>query len=283
MWRKLIYLFVTTFLLSCSYLQPKEHEGALARVGERFLYEKDLANLGIQNLSAEDSTTMVQAYIESWVRKESLRQHALENLSEAQLAEVNQKVEDYQQSLFMHVYENQLTSKQLDTLITEPEIEAYYQAHQNDFALEEPIIRYILLKRDQDFKNQAEIASWLKQYQQANNDSNLVEYCSYNTINCFLDTQKWVKESELVETIQRDTGTTEAINTNPGRLIALHRANYYYLYQIFERIDQGVAPLDYVEEKIRKTIIRNREKDFVENLRNQIYNRAKEQNEIEIY
>lgn len=281
--RKILVVFVLFQLIACDYFQPREKPDALARVGESFLTQEDFANLGLDDVSPEDSANIVSSYIDTWIRKESFIQHATQNLTPSQLADISQKVDDYKQSLLMHLYEETIAAKHVDTLVSEEESTAYYNTHVEDFAVREPVLRYVLFKRDQPFTNKNEIENWLADYWKNNNDAELRSFCSYQTLLCHLDATTWVTESTFLETFAGEESTQSKPNLQVGRLFAVQRGNYYYLYQIIERTTDGIYPIDFVRSEIEKTIIRNREQEFLADLREQIYNEAKNRNEIEIF
>lgn len=269
-------------LFSCDNLQPRDKQDSLARVGKTFLPQTELTKLGLQETNPEDSTRIVDAYINNWIRQEAYLQYAKTQLTEAQLADISKKVEDYQQSLFTHLFESQMIAEKLDTAITQQQIEEYYNAHQQDFTVNEPVLRFILIKKDKAFTDREEITSFIDEFLENGNDAQLKEYCTYNAVFCNLSADKWLTQSAFYETFG-DAFSKQNIKLNSKKLQAVENQDYYYLCKILEQKNTGIYPIEFVEEEIKKNMIRKRENEFVENLRNQIIDRAKQNNEIEIY
>ncbi len=283
MQNKFLALSCLIFLLSCSIISNKKKKDALARVGDSYLYKSDLANLGVNDLSPEDSSKLTEAYIDSWIKSETFIQYANSNLNPAQLAEISQKVEDYRKSLISYIYEDQIAKTKLDSTITDQELQIYYDDNITDFAVTEPIYRYILLKRDQPFQSVSEVRSYIQKLLNENNDSHLKSYCTYSTVNCHINPQVWVKESIFLDSFAPSGNSNSKPRTSVGELISINQGNYYYLYKIIEKIESGTYPLEYVEPNIRQSILHSREKEIIEQLEVKIYNTAKAKNEIELY
>ncbi len=279
---KLFLLVFVVFIWSCEKITPKKKSGALARVGSSYLSHNELDNLGLENATKEDSLKIIIAYINNWVHREAYLQYAQKQMTDSQLAEIKQKVDDYQQSLFTHLYESQIVANQLDTVVTQQEIEDYYNTHTQDLTINEPIVRYILIKKDKRFENKRTVERYIDEYIDSGNDAELLEYCTYNTIGYQLDDRKWFSQKSLLETFGPMFSKTE-IDWKTSKLQEIHYQDYDYLCKILEFKADGTYPLSYVEDKIKKNILRVRERELIKKLRFQIIERAKQNNEIEIY
>ena len=78
--KQLIILFISCFLMSgCEFIQMKKESAQdntgrkpVARVNNAFLYSDELSGIINPDVSREDSTARVEAYINSWIRKQLL-------------------------------------------------------------------------------------------------------------------------------------------------------------------------------------------------------------------
>ena len=92
-------------LSSCSDLFKKEvKKNPIARVGESYLYQEDLAPLITENMSKGDSASFAVNYINNWASKQLLLSKAKINLSEEKLAQYNVLVDDYRTDLYTRAY-----------------------------------------------------------------------------------------------------------------------------------------------------------------------------------
>ncbi len=152
------YLFILMLLFgsSCGYFSkknPNAGERVIARVKDDFLYLSDIQPL-VQGVSKEDSAKLVNAYAESWVKKNLMLKKAQEYISEEESG-IAKKVEDYRESLILYEYEKELIQQKLDESVTDRDISDYYLLHKNNYILEHDVglINYIVISpQAADFK-----------------------------------------------------------------------------------------------------------------------------------
>jgi hypothetical protein len=71
-------------------------------------------------------------------------------------------VEDYKQSLLINSYKEQLIKQQLDTSISEDEIDTYYQLNRQNFRLNEELVKLKYLHLAKDLVDQNELIRFFK-------------------------------------------------------------------------------------------------------------------------
>ena len=81
----------------------------------------------------------IQAYVNSWIRKQLLISEARKNININE-AEVERKVLEYRYSLIGYEYQNFYIQKYLADTVSESEIQVYYKAHQDNFILKKNIV-----------------------------------------------------------------------------------------------------------------------------------------------
>ena len=89
------------------------------------LYDKDLYFSEISNSLPEDKTdsaAFVQSYIDSWIKKQLLVAQAEMNLTDA-LKDVEDRIDDYRNSLLIYAYQQELIKQNFDTVVTKAEIQ----------------------------------------------------------------------------------------------------------------------------------------------------------------
>ena len=83
-------------VVSCDGLFKKdEKKNPIARVGDAYLFQEDLAPLITENMTKGDSASFAVNFINNWASKQLLLSKAKINLSEEKLAEYNALVDDY--------------------------------------------------------------------------------------------------------------------------------------------------------------------------------------------
>jgi len=146
-----IFLVFISFLsmTSCDLIQRKksnpETVKPVARVQDIYLYPEELAGITTADMSKDDSAARINAYVNSWIRKQLLINEARKkiNINEA---EVERKVLDYRYSLIGYEYQNYYIKQQLVDSVSEAGIMEYYQSHQDNFILKKNIVRGTYVK-----------------------------------------------------------------------------------------------------------------------------------------
>ena len=104
------------------------------RAPDEYLYESDIVGLVPENTSIHDSIVLVRNYINNWVQTQLMVQQAKKNLVIQQL-DLDKQLENYRNSLIIYHYETELIRQKLDTVVSEQQVETYYNSHLGDFEL----------------------------------------------------------------------------------------------------------------------------------------------------
>lgn len=149
-----IWLLLLIFCVSCDYfdLQKKEtvEKNVIAKVYNKELLKEDIENLFPNNISKEDSLVLLKSIINNWATQQLLVTKAEENSTLENNKEINRLVSDYRKSLLINNYKERLIKQQLDTVVSEEEVHAYYKSNSLNFRLNEELIkaRYVHFGND---------------------------------------------------------------------------------------------------------------------------------------
>ena len=165
--------FLPTVLLialvagSCDLIRMKDqrlgefdNREPVARVNNAYLYKDELAGIAAFGSSKEDSAARVEAYIDSWIRKELLIQEATRkiNINEA---EVERKILDYRYSLIAYEYQSYYIKQHLDTVFSDEEIRQYYEDNIDNFILKQNIVRATFNKVPRNAPKLDKLKGWV--------------------------------------------------------------------------------------------------------------------------
>ena len=138
-------LLIIFLLNSCNYfvVQEKDEKSSkiIAIVNTVKLFKEDLKNVFPQNISKEDSIVLVNSFINDWAIKQLLLNKAESNNSLEDINEMNDLVNDYRESLLINNYKEMLIKQQLDTVISDAEIEYFYSKSKGNFRLNEELVK----------------------------------------------------------------------------------------------------------------------------------------------
>src|SRR6185436_4289804 len=98
-----------------------------------------------EGTSKEDSTVRIEAYVNSWIRKQLLIQEAARKI-DINEADVERKILDYRFSLIAYEYQSYYVKQHLDTVISSDQIEQYYKNNIDNFILKQNIVQATFIK-----------------------------------------------------------------------------------------------------------------------------------------
>jgi hypothetical protein len=277
--RALILLLILAS--SCSSLFKKKSERILARVHDDYLYESDLKGIVAPGTPAKDSLSITRSFIENWVSQRLIIQQAEKNLTGAQM-DFSRQLENYKNSLIIYEYENALLRQNLDTVITDEEIESYYDANQQNFLLKDNIVRMQYVKLQLKSPGIKQFKKLLNSDSQDDRDR-LADLCEKQAADYFLDNDKWMLFTDLLQQIPLKTFNQEDLLKN-HRELECQDSMYIYLVRIRDfKIKESVSPLNFEKQRIREMILNKRKIGFINRMHEDIYNNAQRKNVFEIY
>ncbi len=275
------YLIVSILLTGCINTLKDNDSPLLARVQDKYLYVSDIIGIVPDNTSPRDSIAFIRSYVNDWVKTKVMIYQAEQNLPADQL-DFTQQLEDYRNSLIIYRYETKLIDQTLDTIVTESDIESYYNSHLSDFELKENITKvvYVITEDNEEIETK---------YDQIFNlpdtllfDS-LAIYTPINTVSSYLDTTIWLRFFDIQQIIPIETYNRELFLKN-NRFIKIKTDRYFYFVKFIDfKIKDDISPIDFKRNDIYNIIISLRKVKLAKKVRNDIYTRALKNNEFEIY
>src|SRR5690606_25344195 len=120
--KSIIGLIIVLNLGACSYFRSDETVDAVARVGDSYLYKKDLSGIYGENMSREDSLVVKNNFVNNWAMRQLFMEKAKINLPEEQLREFEKLIEEYKTDLYTTTYKEALVNSAMDTAVTDAEV-----------------------------------------------------------------------------------------------------------------------------------------------------------------
>lgn len=275
---------VCFFVMSCNRETAPEDVSkgkVIATVYKYNLYEGDLDGVIPPGLSTEDSTRRAENFINSWVREMLLLSKAESNLP-AQDKEMEKKLADYKNSLIIYAYETELVHQKLDTIVSDDEIETYYNEHPNDFQLRDNIVKVIYVKVDKKAPNIPKLKNWVKSEKPADREE-LDKYCRQFATNYYLDDNSWLFFDDLLKEVPIQTYNRELFLQN-NRFVEVADSSHLYFLNIKGFMTRNSqSPLSFEKENIRNIIVNKRKLELIDKMHDDLYKEAVTNNSIKIY
>jgi hypothetical protein len=269
-------------LQACSWFEASNsQEDAVARVGNFYLYQANLTGLVPEGSSLDDSTELVRAYIDNWIREHLIITEAEERLSMAQ-KDFSQKLEDYRRSLLRYRFENEVLASAMDTSIDQNLVETYYYANKEQFLLRRPVIQGRFVKLERMAPRQEQLKKWLVS-KRSKDLKELEEYCFQYAFSSQLPDSVWLFTDELFKGMAAETQQAFQFN-RLNELQSVEDSSFrYYLYLKAYRPAGAVSPLSFEEQNIVSLILLQRRQEHISRYYEDLYRKARAEKKFEIY
>lgn len=281
--KQLLYILIFCSLAtSCDFFKSTDNGEPIARVNDAYLYKEDVASIVPEGASKEDSTLMVNAYINRWARQLLLMDGALVNLSEDKQTDFSRLVAQYKNDLFTKAYLEGLVNKNIDTVVDSDEAEVFYEANKESFKLNDDLIQFRYISLPLNPIDVDTIKNRFKRFKNKDKrylDSISVQFKSYS-----LNDSIWIKFSQVAEKIPVVSIANKNQLLKKTNFLQLKDSLNLYLMQVNDvRLQNDYAPLDYVSTSIKKIVINKRKLELIKQLENDITKDAIKNNQFQIY
>ena len=281
--RRSVWMVSFFVMLSCdSYFNKNEERQPLARVGERYLYQEDIAPLMQKGISREDSASFVTHYINTWAYKQLLLDKAKINLPEEKLAKFDALVADYRIDLYTRAYKDALVGQGTDTVVSMAQLEGFYEREKKNFRLKEKLVKLRFVELPLEFLNKDEVTKRLKSFKPGDMsylDSIGVQFRKLN-----FNDSIWIRASRVLEEIPPLTLDNEKRYLKKSQFFELEDSLGVYLAKIMDvRQVNDIAPLSFIEPTIQQVLLSRRKLDYARKLEIEIIDEAVKEKEFEIY
>ena len=256
---------------SCTALEKKQQAGAAVEVNGQYLYRSTLDSLTV-GLSSEDSLRVAQQYISQWAKDILLYDKAKARTK----SELEQLVEDYRRSLYVHAYEEYLVDRRMPKAVPDSTVQQVYDRMPERFLLDESILKGIFVVVPNDARDIAKLKGWLMKEKL----DEIEKYAYQNASGYELFTDKWLTTTELLAHVPAERAEIEAQLKNRNQ-VEVTDSLQTYLIQVTEKHLRGERmPLEYARPEIEKIVLSERQVDFLNKEREKLYNEAIQEKKI---
>ncbi len=273
------YTAIFLLLLGCN---TKESEDVLvASVGEKELYISDVAAFIPNELPKEDSAVMAEDYIRNWVKKELVLKKAEENLAEKN-KDVTKELEEYRQSLITYKYKKELVRQKMDTVVTEEQVQNYYNENHESFLLRNNIVKAIFMKIPNEFADPERLKMYCGDHSEESINE-LKDFCIRYAKVFDMFNDEWVNFDIVINNIPQNIDNQGRF-LNRNNIIEETDSTYYYLACINDyRLVGQPAPIDHVSKNIKNVILNTRKIEFLKKTEEDIYQEGIRAKKFKIY
>jgi|YNPMSStandDraft_1061717.scaffolds.fasta_scaffold00041_43 hypothetical protein len=282
-----MYIYIATIFFviifsGCSQFQELPEEKVVARAFNSYLYWSDLTDFLVDAKNSEDSFAIIQTYVQKWAKKKILLELAAKNLPPEQL-DVSKEVEEYKNSLLIYRYQQAYIAQNLDTNVSESEIDEYYQKYSNELILNENIVKAFLIQVPRTFNQMTRLKNIFKS-DKANDIKAMDVICNKYAYQCNDFKNEWVSFNKILSLVPVNiNNTTEFLKTNKS--IEYNDSNFVYLVHIKDyKLIGDVMPKEWgAKQIVIPNILVKRKLKLLEELENKSLEDFQKKNKIEFY
>jgi len=285
----IIYIISLIFLGSCDFLKKKDEQPVeestgkpLARVYNKYLFFEDIEGIQGKNLSKEDSASIVNSYINSWILKQLLLMRAEGQIDEND-EEIKRRIEECKNTLLLHEFEKNYLKQKLDTNFSEQELRSFYDSNIENFELKQNIFKGVFVKIPKDAPEISKIKG-LVNSGKPRDLQELKSLCVRFASQYILEDTIWINFDDLLKNAPTLIQSDKAEFLEKNRQAELSDGKFIYLFKIKDyKISKQISPFEFVKGQIRNTLLNKRRTELISQLKLSIYKEAKTNNEFEIF
>ncbi|MBS9774408.1 MAG: hypothetical protein KGV59_04540 [Tenacibaculum sp.] len=276
--KTIIYITLLTFLTSCDYFEfkPKKkevEEPFVASIYDTKLYLSDIKNITPKNISVQDSLVFIKAYINSWAKQQLFLKKAEENITEVNSNEIKNLVKNYRESLFINGYKERLIKQQLDTVISNTEIDSFYHANKDNFKLKENLLQLKYIYFGNNFLDKKEVIKKFKSSKEE--DLEYLEDLTINYKDYHLRDSTWLTLNEVLQKLPPFKAEPKQKLLKLSKFIQKEDSLGVYLVAVQGVLKQNdIAPLSYIRNNIKQLILHKRKLELIRNIEKTLINDA---------
>lgn len=280
--RCIAFCFCIFFLFSCDYFTVKDKEISsseiIAIVNTEKLFRKDLKEILPNNISKQDSLILVKSYINDWAIKKLLLAKAENNNTSEAIENIDKLVKDYRESLLINNFKQELVKQKLDTVISDEEVEAYYNLNNENFKLNEVLVKSKILHFDNNINDKDEIIKLFKSDDIEDTEKLEKQQLSFKIYQ--MNDSVW---TQLDKILLKLPFSRENL-LKKTKFIQKQDSLGLYLVAIKDVLKRNeIAPLSYIKPTIKQMILHKRKIELIREIEKIIVKDATENNNFKIY
>jgi len=254
-----IYILLIMALFSCG--EENKKDNAVARVNDVYLYEDDINGKLPTYLSKEDSILYRNNFIKRWATEQLLLEKAKINIEDIN-EDIEKLVATYKRELLIDKYKQAVLQQELDTIITESDLDEYYNINKNIYKLNEKLIQLKYIYFSVDLKDKDDIIKMFKSKSAEDLDILMereLEFFSFNFNDSIWVSYK-LAESKL-PILKKEN------KIKKGQYIQKEDSLGVYLVAVKNLLSRNnIAPKSYVVPTIKQMILHKRKLELMKSI-----------------
>jgi len=252
----------------------------VARVYNRYLTQDRLAEFIPPTASRDDSLKRAKVYINSWVKEQVVLEKAAFNLTEDD-DRFQSKLDAYLNDLMIFEYEQQLVKQTLDTAVSEEQMRAFYEENSKNFILKDHVVRARILMVPEGVEGVERAIRKFRDYSE-NDSLDIQKFVADNSLFFQDRPSEWIFVKDLLEQVPINFDYFET-HVKLKNFFDKEQGGMRYLLYVTEYVVQdSESPFELERNRIKSIIINTRKQSLLEEMRDRLFQKALDSDEIEI-
>lgn len=278
---RILVLSLSIASFACNQKEQEEGKTPLAKVHDKYLYLEDIADMIPNDIPPKDSINKVKSFVDFWVKQRALTKTAELNLAEEQ-KDVSEELENYRMDLLIFRYKQKFLELNLDTVITDKQIDDFYEMHQAEFRLNQPAVKVQYIKILRTSPN-LKMVKLLYRSKKEKHIQQVKDYCEESSTVYDEFNNDWMYFKDILQEIPTQIIDQEKYLKSKSYIEAKDSV-YLYLVNINNhRLKGAIAPKKFVKENIQSMLLNKRKQELIDELQTNIYNNMLDKEEIIIF
>lgn len=267
-------------LFSCG--QSNDQKAApdvLVKIDKETLTRADLAVEMPVGISADDSVKFAHAYIKAWIDTQLAKQIASKEID---MTQIDKMVEQYRNDLIMYEYQRRMYDANAQEF-PEDTLQAYYEAHKNEFILSQPMVKGVYLKVADDAKSLPSLRKLYRSKKETDID-NLDKSELNGAVHYDYFRDKWIDFEQIESRIPYDFSPSADTFLKNHKNLDYSSGGFTYLLDITDVLHTGQQmPYEGARNLIIERLRYADRKAYDAVLRKELFDKAVEKGQLNIY
>lgn len=267
---------------SCKKKASDEPYGKLlARVYGEELYASEVQAVFGKFNSPADSVAAVRDYVKAWARQQVMLHEAKETLSDEE-QDKSLQLEQYLNDLLIYEVEQKLIARRLDTLVSDEEINKYYESNKDNFELKENIVRLIFFKLPKSMSGEEKLWNQFKRGKKEDYEDLTMRTVEMGG-NFFRDEDVWLSFNDIIKEVPINTYNQENFLNNTT-VFKVQDTRFVYFVKILDfKIRNSLSPLEFERDKIRNIILNKRKVSMLRSFEEKLWRKAEDNDKLTLF
>ena len=282
------YFIINTILIVCAFSCTKnsnsktDNGDVIAKINNSILYTTDISNNIPEGISKTDSITFTKSLINKWASDEVFYNQALIYLSDEE-KDIEKEIEAYKKELITHKFQIKLINDKLDTVISNEQIEEYYNTHSQNFLLKNNIVKVLYVKTPINIPNLDKLKKLCYSANDPKETEQLKTLCIQYANNYYMNDNTWLMFDDLKKEIYQLKGIPD-YSIESGKIFEFNDAKSFYFLKIVDvKSKNTLSPINFEKNNIKNMLINQRKQKLINSIKKDFFEKAKANKELEIY